>query len=126
MFWLLYMHAISINTAGNVTAKDFWRPKAILCSLQFLYLVVIRMFVFTHFEKDPFFDAITHQHHMTTTYLGIYSTGIALNTIYILYFSKLTYAALPTIRTFQASYLMITIITTIVMLASLTLIILNG
>lgn len=126
MFWLLYMHAISANTFMNITAKRFFLPKIILCSLFFVYLITMRLFVYLQFMKDPFFNAIFSKHSMSLTYQWIYLIGVVLGFLYLFYFGLLTFTALKTIKTFQRNYRITTAAMIFVIIVCLVLLFLNG
>lgn len=124
MFWLVYIHSISANVI-NITAKQFFVPKLVICALILIWLVLMRIFVYVQFAKDPFFDALQGQ-HVTDTYKWLHIIGIFLITCYILYMGMLVYTALGTIKTFQRSYRVITATTIFVMLITCGLLGFNG
>jgi len=125
MFWLVYIHAISANVIITITAKGFFVPKLIICTLISIWLMLMRIFVYVQFSKDPFFDALQGQ-HVTDTYKWLHLAGVALITLYVIYMGMLIYSALGTIKTFQRSYRVITATTIFVMLLTCGLLGFNG
>jgi len=57
------MHSIAgMDNIISIDRERFFLPKLLICGLIFVYLIVMRLYVYIMYSQDPFFDFIAANH----------------------------------------------------------------
>ena len=125
-FWLLLLHSIaSQDNIITIAPQNFFYPKIGICTLYFIYLFTMRLYLHIMYSQNPFFDLVTEQ-NLSMFYSMTYSFGIVLLSLYIIYLICITYKALNVIRFLKKSYRYAIGSTIFVMSVSSVLMLANG
>mmetsp|Transcript_16109 Transcript_16109/g.27220 ORF Transcript_16109/g.27220 Transcript_16109/m.27220 type:complete len:299 (+) Transcript_16109:1033-1929(+) len=125
-FWLMLMHSIaSQDNLITIQVERFFMPKIAICLSIFVYLAIMRIFIYVKMAQDPFFDLV-EERQMSIFYQGLYSSGVFLFIAYIIYFGMIEYQAWATIKQLKKTYRFSLAITVITMAVSSALMLRNG